>query len=84
MSPVGLPDAPEREEDRRVRARRDSCVKTALWLLVLLNLAAIFYFSAQPDPESSRQSRRVAEAAVREMPVLVMFAVVFLVILKPF
>ncbi len=61
----GLPDAPAGEEDRRVRTRKDFLVKTALWLLVLLNLAAIFYFSAQPGPESSRQSRRVAEAAAR-------------------
>ena len=44
---------------------RESVLRAFLWLLVLCNLAAIFFFSSQPAETSSRTSLNVTQAVLR-------------------
>lgn len=45
--------------------QRRSAVRALLWLLVLCNLAAIFFFSSQPAEASSKTSLSVTQTVLR-------------------
>ena len=53
-----------REEGLSCRKRRNA-VRAVLWLLVLCNLAAIFFFSSQTAEKSSQTSLNVTQAMLR-------------------
>ena len=44
---------------------RQFLIRLVLWLLVLLNITLIFFFSSQPGPQSAKTSAGVTEAIAR-------------------